>query len=928
MDDILVEFLAECEEGVTRLDQELVALEQEPDNLDRVAEIFRVMHTIKGTSGFLGLARLERITHAAETVMGAVRDGSLRVTPQIVTLLFKALDRTKLVLEGLAADQREPEGDDSDLIEELERVVQGGTGEDTAPAEDAAGSPPASDPGAETVEVPAETGEDGASAETGTEDEEDAGATASETPAPGTAEGTPAETASETPSPAAEPAGDGESSAAAQERRPDKSGGETARKPAAGAAKAGGAAAKPAASTLRVSVALLESLMSCVSELVLTRNQLVRLAREIGKVELDSAVQRLDNITTALREGVMKARMQPISNAWSGLPRLVRELSAALGKQVELQMEGGSTELDRQLLEYVRDPLTHMVRNAVDHGIETPEERVAAGKPERALLRLSAGQEGGTVVIRISDDGRGLDIDKIGRKAVSLGLCTEEELAAMSPQQIATLIFAPGFSTADRVTNVSGRGVGMDVVRSNVEQIGGSVKVETRPGQGTTFTVSIPLTLAIVPALIVTAAGHRLALPQLGILEIVRCSEHDERKITTVDGCPILRLRDQFLPVLSMREILGLDQGGEGECHTGYVLVLEAGGQPYGVLVDGVLDSEEIVVEPIASVLKDLTVFAGATILGDGQVAMVLDLKGLDRRLEARQGSQAAARTAAGEHPAEERAKTSLLRFQAGNDTLRAVPLALISRIECIEPGRAEHCSGRTVIRFDEELVPLVDIDGNTFGLEADGRLALIFADAGRRFGLLIDKIVDVVETEVRISLKGGPETVLGAAVIGERSTELIDVGCLVESVFGGWFAGRSENAAQDSGEARRVLMIDDSAFFRSLLIPLLESQGCIVQAVDSPKEAIRLCEEGKNFDLIVSDIEMPEMDGYAFISWCRQSRWKDTPVIALTSRTSPADIRKGEQLGFDRYLPKLDQSALFRALEELASRPETGSVS
>ena len=900
MDDILVEFLAECEEGVTKLDQELVALEQDPGNLERVAEIFRVMHTIKGTSGFLGLARLERITHAAETVMGAVRDGSLQVTPEIVSLLFKALDRTKLVLEGLAADQREPEGDDGDLVQELERVVQGDAGGTAAGEEGAQAEAAVS---GETAGAPQET--EGAEAERTAREPEEPSSAGAEAEA-----GATAEQAGQTP--------DGKAPAAAGEAE--------ARPGTAKPAASGGGANKPAASTLRVSVALLESLMSCVSELVLTRNQLVRLAREIGKVELDSAVQRLDNITTALREGVMKARMQPISHAWSGLPRLVRELSASLGKQVELQMEGGSTELDRQLLEYVRDPLTHMVRNAVDHGIETPEERRAAGKPERALLRLSAGQEGGTVVIRISDDGRGLDLERIGRKAVAQGLCTAEELAAMSPQQIATMIFAPGFSTAEQVTNVSGRGVGMDVVRSNVEQIGGSVKVETRAGEGTTFVVSIPLTLAIVPALIVTAAGHRLALPQLGILEIVRCGEQDERKITTVDGCPILRLRDQFLPVLSMREILGLEEEGEGACHTGYVLVLEAGGQPYGVLVDGVLDSEEIVVEPIASVLKDLTVFAGATILGDGQVAMVLDLKGLDRRLEARHSRQPA-RTASG-HAGGERAKTSLLRFLAGNETLRAVPLALISRIECIESGRAEQCSGRTVIRFDEELVPLVDIDGNTFGLEADGRLALIFSDAGRRFGLLIDKIVDVVETEVRISLKGGPETVLGAAVIGDRSTELIDVGCLVESVFGGWFGTPAEAGGANEQELRRVLLIDDSSFFRALLIPLLENQGCAVKAVDSPKQAIELCEQGADFDLIVSDIEMPEMDGYAFIAWCRQSRWRDTPVIALTSRTAPADVRKGEQLGFDRYLPKLDQAALFRAIEELAAGTATRSVS
>ncbi len=898
MDDILAEFLAECEEGITQLDQELVELEQNPGDTERVASIFRVMHTIKGTSGFLGLARLERVTHAAETVMGAVRDGTLRVSAEIITALFEALDCIKTIISGLAESQQEPDGDDEELVSRLLAIASGETASSSAQP---SGEPAAASEAEETPDpeaaAPCETGEGEQVAE---------GAVAESADAPES----PSEPGGATDGPTAKP----EPSAAsrANEANREKKA-PAARSASAKAPKTG------SATTLRVSVSLLEYLMSCVSELVLTRNQLIRIARDIGKVELDSAMQRLDNITTSLREGVMKARMQPISHAWSGLPRLVRELSGSLGKQVDLQMEGGNTELDRQLLEFIRDPLTHMVRNAIDHGIEPPEVRRQSGKPERAVLRLAACHEGGSVVIRIIDDGRGLDPERIGRKAIEKGIISEADLEAMTPQQIMGLIFAPGFSTAEKVTNVSGRGVGMDVVRTNVEKIGGSIQVESRLGEGTTFTILIPLTLAIMPALIVSVCGHRLAVPQLGIQELVHCGKDSDRKIATVDGCPILHLRDQVLPVLSMREVLGLEEAEAALQSEGYVLVLETAGVPYGVLVDSVLDSEEIVVEPIASVLKDLTLFAGATILGDGHVAMVLDTKGLSSRLEAVQAGNRSLQptTAVGRRDN----RTSLLRFRAGKGALKAVPLALISRIECIEAGQAENCMGRTVVRFDRDLIPLVDMDGFTSDLETDGRLALIFTEADKRFGLLIDEIVDVIESEIRMSLKSDENLILGAAVLEGTSTELINVGNLVQTVFGGWITPPTESSLEELRRERRVLLIDDSAFFRGLLVPLLETNGFQVTAVDSATRAVELCESGEDFDLIISDIEMPEMDGFAFVSWVAESRWREVPVVALTSRTTPADVQKGRAAGFARYLGKLDQQELVAALHELTQQ-------
>lgn len=896
MDDLIPEFVAECREGLARLDNEVVAFERDPGKREHLVEIFRVAHTIKGTAGFLGLARLERLAHAAETLLGAWRDGACAPTTDGVSLVLGAVDRIKAIVDALESGGAEPENEDDDLIGALLAAAEARDGE---PSDGAAADPAGSEGGAPAA-VEADTGAraaaaapteaSGAVAEGGRSPADDADAEA--------ADAVPSRGSQEPAAPAGPSTGSGRVAAATT--------------PAPQAEK-GSAVRASRSGSLRVSVALLEALMAHVSDLVLTRNRLVRLGREIAHPGLEGALQRLDEITTELRDGVMKARMQPISNAWSGVPRIVRDLGTTLGKKVDLVMEGGDTELDRQLLERLRDPLTHIVRNAIDHGLEAPEERRRAGKPEVGRLRLSAAHEGGMIVVRIADDGRGLDLERIGRKAVAAGLCAAADLEGMSPRRIASFIFAPGLSTAEQVTNVSGRGVGMDVVRANVEEMGGSVEIETWPGRGTVFTITIPLTLAIVPALIVGIGEHRFALPQQGILEIVRCGRDADRRLEIVNGTRILNLRGELLPVRSLARILGLRPAdAEAEDERGFVLVLEPAGHRFGLVVDTVHDSEEIVVEPIAQVLKNIGLLAGTTLLGDGSIALVFDLKALASGIADEDGmvlDRGPAETA----PKDEEV-TRLLRFTAGRYRRAAVPVALVQRIERVEPGKIELVGARSVIRYDNELVPVVDIDG-AFVADLDrARPALLFSDAGRRFGLVVDSILDVVEENVELTVEVDEPTMLGAGLVAGESCVLLDVGYFVTAVFGDWF-GAGNRVLQN--RRARVLFVDDSRFFRGLLTPILESRGFEVVALDNARRALELLDR-ERFDIVVSDLEMPEMDGFAFAEACR-ARGLKLPIVALSSCCTPEARRRSRAVGFDDHVAKLDRGHLFDTIDRLA---------
>ncbi len=797
MDDLIAEFLTETNESLAELDNDLVMLEQNPNDKDLLSTIFRITHTIKGTCGFLDLPRLEKLAHHAENVLGRFRDGDLEVTQEYVTLIFESLDRLKYILGEIEANGKEPEGDDADLIAKLDKAYEGEAIQGTT----------------ESANNAATTSDDDDSA---AEEIEDAVFSADIDVA------APAETAPQ--------AQDTETLTARE--------------------------SQVANQTLRVNVGVLENLMTMVSELVLTRNQLLQILRHQKESEFSGPLQRLNQVVSELQDGVMKTRMQPIGNAWAKLPRIVRDIALELGKKIDLQMHGKDTELDRQVLEMIKDPLTHMVRNSADHGLEIPQDRVKAGKAETGRIRLNAYHEGGHIIIEISDDGKGLAVDKIRAKILEKGLATEDELASLSTSQIQHFIFKAGFSTAEQVTSVSGRGVGMDVVRNNIENIGGSIELKSTEGKGTTFLIKIPLTLAIVSALIVETAKERFAIPQLAVRELVMASENGKSRIETIKGTPVFRLRDQLLPLVDLRSLLRLNdieaaseyEGGDGaaidddadkpkklsedskQINSDYIVVTQVGGYQFGIIVDRVYDTEEIVVKPVASILKSIDLFSGNTILGDGSVIMILDPSGIAKTTGDVETSETLDDQDAKSKVVDtSKEKTSLLLFEAGDDTPKAVPLSLVSRLENIHPKDVEGSDGQIVIQYRGRLMPLEPFNSNVRMNGDEEKPVLVFANDEKSMGLIVDNIVDIVEDVIDIQHNSGQSGIMGSSIINGKATDIIDVGFFVKQADKEWFMPDEQEPFSKGGEhsvRKNVLLVDDSPFFRNMLTPLLNVSG------------------------------------------------------------------------------------------------------
>jgi len=866
MDDLLADFLTETNESLSDLDVALVKLEQTPDDQATLSQIFRLVHTIKGTCGFLGLSRLEKVAHAAENVLGRLRDGTLTAAPDVVSGIFAGLDCIKEIVAGLGATQTEPQGDDTALIARLAALAEGRAAPAPAKAAPAVAPVPevAPEPAPEAVPEPAEP------------------AAAASAPAPATPE-------------------------QATEHAPP---------------------AHPtdaAAQTIRVGVDVLEDLMTLVSELVLTRNQLLQLSRTHENSAFSTPLQRLSQITSDLQEGVMKTRMQPIGNAWNKLPRLVRDLARDLDKKIELVMRGQETELDRQVLELIKDPLTHMVRNSADHGLEKTADRRAAGKPEAGRVMLNAFHEGGHIIIEVADDGRGLAEDKIRAKVLANGLATEAELAQMSEAQIQRFIFRAGFSTAATVSAVSGRGVGMDVVKTNIEKIGGTIDLKSVAGKGTTFIIKIPLTLAIVSALIVEAGSERFAIPQISVVELVRVGGNEHRNdgsemvIERVGETPVLRLRDQLLPLVSLDNLLRLhpDQVEQARSDGATIVVTAVGASLLGIIVDRVFDTEEIVVKPVAPILRHITMFSGNTILGDGSVIMILDPNGIARATGVGGGSGADARHAAhgGDGSQHSTDRTPLLLFRAaGEATPKAVPLGLVARLEDIPRDKIENAGGAFVTQYRGKLMPLIAMDGAGPCEARPMQSVLVFADHERSMGLMVDEIVDVVQDRLRIELGAPRPGALGTAVIAGSATDVIDTGYWLTQAWHDWFGSNEERPKSRP----RILVVEDSDFFRQLLVPTLSAAGYEVTAADSGAKALALRDAGAMFDAVVSDIEMPEMDGLTLARRLREGgAWAHLPLIALTGRSGEADAEAGREAGFTDYVPKFNREGLLASLRQ-----------
>ena len=922
MDDLIAEFLTETNEGLEELDMDLVNLEQNPNDTELLGKIFRLMHTIKGTCGFLGLPRLEKVAHHAENVLGRFRDGDLKVIPEYVTLIFESLDRIKEIVGSIEETGAEASGDDTMLIAKLDAVYEG---KPVAEA-DAPAAPPEEAP-QDVVEAADDTPKSASGVATSGLTEGTAGIVSLDEleAAFQAAEVLPVEDIRKE----------------LEETKPDSPAlkGTAEAKNADNAPTAANKPGKPvSAQTLRVGVDVLEDLMTMVSELVLTRNQLLQILRAQNDSDFATPLQRLNQIVSELQEGVMKTRMQPIGNAWAKLPRIIRDLSIELGKKIDLEMIGQDTELDRQVLELIKDPLTHMVRNSADHGIEMPEDRLMAQKPETGRIVLNAFHEGGHIIIEITDDGRGLPVNKIKNKIIANGLATEDELGAMTDQQIQKFIFKAGFSTAAEVTSVSGRGVGMDVVRTNIEKIGGTIDLTSTEGKGSVFTIKIPLTLAIVSALIVESTGERFAIPQLTVRELVMTSAHGESQIETINGSPVFRLRNRLLPLVYLDKVLGMQgltdtpETLEGEDTNApkqqYIVVSQIGSYQFGIIVDRVFDTEEIVVKPVSKILRDIEIFSGNTILGDGSVVMILDSAGI-ARISGETDNTDTLAAASDTQTSTLDKKIPLLLFTVGDNTPKAVPLSLVSRLENIAGEAVEQASGQMVVQYRDQLMSLVPFDSN-YVVETDKELSvLVFSDKSRTLGIVVDEILDITEAAINIQHEATKPNLMGSAVIQGKATDVVDVGYYLSNNNKNWFADhptdvpfgeeegdRTSQAAHS--DRRKVLLVDDSPFFRNMLTPLLNIAGYDVTPMESAEDALEICDHGHHFDIIISDIEMPDMNGFEFAEKVRANpSLQDTPMLALSSHATEQDIARGKQVGFNNYVAKFDRDTLLNTISQ-----------
>ena len=870
MDDLLQEFLTETGENLDTVDRELVRFEQEPNNRDILSNIFRLVHTVKGTCGFIGLPRLEALTHAAESLIGQFRDGA-NVSAIAVTAVLETIDRVKDILSELAEKGEEPAGSDENLIRELGILADHARNQLIQARPVAAGI---TDPVAAYLarHAPPEI-------EPRSEDGLDLVFRA----APGPQRGRDGRI---------EPA------------------------PSSGAGDdAGPRDIRPVGpATLRVNVDTIEHLMTMVSELVLTRNQLLEISRKQDDNGLKGPLQRLSLITAELQDGVMKTRMQPIGNAWSKLPRIVRDLGAELGKRIELITEGADTELDRQILDLIKDPLIHMVRNCADHAIEQPAERRALGKPDVGTIRLAAYHEGGSVTIAIADDGRGLDFERIRRKAAKQGLANEAEIERMTDAQVGRFIFHPGFTTADSITAISGRGVGMDVVKVNVDAIGGLIDIVSKPGVGTTITIKIPLTLAIVAALIVVAGDQRFAIPQIVVRELVRVKPGADHRIEDINGAPILRLRGRLLPVIALSALMGT---AEPTFDDGFIVVTQIGERQFGILVDGVFHTEEIVVKPMSSKLRHIPLFSGNTILGDGAVVLIVDPNGV-AGLVGGSGAGEAFHVEAAASAAPVVDKTTMLVFRTGEDGLRAVPLSLVTRLEEVDASLFEHGSGRTLLHYRNRLIPVVPVAETR--LRQEGLQPLVIISEGEMtVALAVEAIVDIVDDVLDIEMAAVQDRgIVGSAMIRGRATDIIDLAHYLPIHERGWrHQSPAPNAGDRSGGAQ-ILLVEPSRFLRDMLTPVLKASGHrVIFAADFETARQQIAAEPVSTVLI--DIDSDIDGAFAFATALREATGGDRlRLIGMTTLVTPDLHMRAGHARLDEVVAKFDRRAL---LGELADR-------
>jgi len=971
-EEIVATFVAEAMEGLADIESQLLSIESagagaDPDLVNRV---FRAIHSIKGTAGFCGFASIGTLAHEMESLLNLLRSGGIQPTHAVIESLLRAAD----VLRQMVGDsERSGEQDIAGLVRDLRTAIDGGTSERSGTP----GSPAPGDADEGTVDVNYPSGllaflmvprtdllrhqragrsvfiievdliehveragrdvvsfiaDVHRSCEVVSSYVQTAGVGTLEMPLPSAlmltllvaSEGEVSSVAAKLSIPAG---------AVQRVARPEETdwSGESPRAPESKAASAetplpppvaGGEAGT--AQSLRVSVRTLDSLVALAGELVLARNQLVRTvaSRPIDPKAVEAVATRVDRITSGLQEAVMQTRMQPLGTVFSRFPRIVRDLSSRLGKECAIHIEGREVELDKSILEAISDPLTHLVRNAIDHGIESPERRIDAGKKAVGAIALRARHQGGKVIIEIADDGAGIDPERLRAKALEKGIMTPEQAAELSDRDALHLIFAPGFSTAERITEVSGRGVGMDVVRTNIEAMGGVVALESRVGLGATIRIELPLTLAIMPALLVRAGAARLAIPQTSIVELIRVgSDELPSRVQDLQGCRVLRLRGELIPIASLAEVIGSVCAASQSCdpQRAYcVLVLETGTLRYGLIVDAIEESQEIVVKPLGRHLRACSCYSGATILGDGSVAMIIDVLGAAAAanlLAGHPGDDAAVEESDGQ--AQEQTLPVLL-FEGAEGEWFGIATSLVSRIERVRSDQVDTVGGVDILQYRGGSLPLIALERciqSEGRPEPDSFHAVVFRSGGRDFGVIAPSLADIRDVPAEIDGRMLAEPgVLGSISCDDRTIRVLDVHALARRAHPGLFAAPS---AESTCGRKRILLAEDSGFFRRQVETFLRESGFEVTAVADGAQALAaLRRECGAYDLVLTDLDMPVMDGLALTRSIRaEIAFAGIPVIALTGLDGDGDREAGLRAGAVDYQVKLDRDALIASI-------------
>lgn len=898
--NLLDEFVLEAKAHIASIEAGLLHIEEGDSDDETINGIFRAAHSIKGTASFFELNRIVELAHVIEDIFGKIRDRQMEVYSEMVDELLAATDVLKELINNPAGSEFYDTTDTVAAIKQFINRLQQQPDQLTACSKE----PSAWDLWNQLTSSEEQTVE--------------------------------------------EPVSDSPEAASLPQAKPDANHGSesvTAVKQAETIYRSGKSPEVIIGDSVRINVGVLNDLLTLAGEMVLRRNQLLRIVQDGGKqaAQLEVVASSIDELTTQLQKKIMKTRMQPIANIFNKFPRIVRDLSHKVGKEIDLSLQGMNVELDRSLIEALADPMTHLIRNALDHGIEAPAVREMNNKPLTGSLVLRAYHENGRVIIDVCDDGAGIDLTKIKAKAVQMGVIGEKQIAALTEADVLNLIMTPGFSTADKITDLSGRGVGMDVVKTNIEKLGGKIELLSEIGKGTTVRLILPLTLAIISALLVVADRQTFAIPQANVRELllIQPGGTDEKRVEMVHERPVLRLRGRIMPLVVLGKILTADntldprQNAEHFIHrdkTLRVLVVKSGNMVYGLAVDAVYDIEEILVKPLSSALGSCGLYSGMTVLGDGSIAMILDTESLRLRAGISLTEDTSLPTQVQEAMTNGEEKQSLLLFKCSGGEMLGLDLAMVSRVEAVERSSLQKVGSKYYVVFRGQTTRVIRPEHYLPIARRKNKLGKMYIILPKMekysIGIIAESIYDTVFTEISLDKDGVcGKGILGSALIDGTVVSLVNMHELFVAAAPEYYNQLPDCNRPDRGDYSgnafkdrqiKVLLVEDMPFFMRVVKSYLEIDGYEVVTAANGREALEKLRQIK-IDVVVSDIEMPLMNGIELVRAIRADETlRHLPVIALTSLTGESNKEKGLRAGFDQYEYKLDRIRLLDSLRTI----------